>query len=34
MVDLERQCIEVWTPDMAFPAVEQERVVWTPAGAG
>jgi Uma2 family endonuclease len=34
VVDLDGQCVEVWTPDMAFPSVERERVVWTPTGAG
>src|SRR2546427_82232 len=26
--------VEVWTPDAEFPAVERERLVWRPAGAG
>jgi Uma2 family endonuclease len=32
-VEAEAHQVEVWTPEMRFPAVERERVVWTPAGA-
>lgn len=33
IVDPDAQCVEVWTPQGAFPAVECEAVVWTPLGA-
>ncbi|MBE0591576.1 MAG: Uma2 family endonuclease [Gemmatimonadales bacterium] len=33
IVDPERRCVEVWTPEAAFPAVEWEAVSWQPAGA-
>jgi Uma2 family endonuclease len=33
IVDPERHCVEVWTPEATFPAVEWERATWTPASA-
>jgi Uma2 family endonuclease len=33
IVDPDRRCVEVWTPEAAFPAVEWEAVTWWPAGA-
>jgi len=33
IVDADAQEIEVWTPDLRFPAVERERVVWAREGA-
>jgi len=33
IVDPERRCVEVWTPEAAFPAVEWETVSWQPVGA-
>jgi Uma2 family endonuclease len=33
IVDPDARCIEVWTPDATFPAVERERVTWLPEGA-
>jgi Uma2 family endonuclease len=33
IVDPERRCVEVWTPDATFPAVEWAEVTWQPAGA-
>ena len=33
IVDADDRTIEVWTPEVAFPTVERERVVWHPAGA-
>jgi Uma2 family endonuclease len=33
VVDIERQVVEVWTPDVSFPSFERERLVWHPAGA-
>jgi Uma2 family endonuclease len=33
IVDPDRRCVEVWTPEAAFPAVEWEVVTWRPAGA-
>ena len=32
IVDPERRCVEVWTPDATFPALEWEAVTWQPAG--
>jgi Uma2 family endonuclease len=34
IVDPDRRCVEVWTPEATFPAVEWEAVTWRPAGAG
>lgn len=34
MVDADGRSVEMWTPDVIFPTVESERVVWHPAGAG
>jgi Uma2 family endonuclease len=33
IVDMERRCVEVWTPEATFPAVEWETVSWQPVGA-
>jgi Uma2 family endonuclease len=33
IVDGEAQSVEVWTPELDFPAVERERLVWHPAEA-
>jgi len=33
IVDPERRCVEVWTPDATFPTVEWETVSWQPVGA-
>ncbi len=33
MVDADAHEVEVWTPEVRFPTVEHERVVWRPAGA-
>jgi Uma2 family endonuclease len=33
LVDADAQEIEVWTPDVHFPKVERERVIWAPARA-
>ena len=33
IVDPDRRCVEVWTPEAEFPAVEWEAVTWRPAGA-
>jgi len=33
IVDTKQRCIEVWTPEIDFPLVERERVVWVPEGA-
>jgi Uma2 family endonuclease len=32
IVDSERRCVEVWTPEATFPAVEWEAVAWHPVG--
>lgn len=34
VVDGDERVVEVWRPDVHFPAVERERLVWHPAGAG
>ena len=34
VVDGEEQRVEVWTPGAELPAIEAERLVWRPAGAG
>jgi Uma2 family endonuclease len=34
IVDGEEQRVEVWTPDLELPAIEAERLVWHPVGAG
>jgi len=34
VVDADAQAVEVWTPEATFPAVERERLVWHPEGAG
>ncbi|MBV9881075.1 MAG: Uma2 family endonuclease [Gemmatirosa sp.] len=33
IVDPETQVAEVWTPDVHFPTIERERLVWHPEGA-
>ena len=33
IVDADAKLIEVWTPEVQFPAVETERETWLPAGA-
>jgi Uma2 family endonuclease len=33
IVDPDRRCVEVWTPEATFPAVEWDAVTWQPAGA-
>lgn len=33
-VDGAEQHVEVWTPHAEFPAIERERLVWHPPGAG
>jgi Uma2 family endonuclease len=33
IVDPERRCIEVWTPEARFPAIEWVEVTWQPVGA-
>lgn len=34
VVDGEEQQVEVWRPGADLPAIESERLVWRPAGAG
>lgn len=34
VVDGDERAVEVWTPADDFPAVERERLMWHPAGAG
>src|SRR2546425_253322 len=34
IVDGEEQRVEVWTPAAELPAIEAERLMWRPAGAG
>ena len=34
IVDGDEQRVEVWTPGAELPAIEAERLVWSPAGAG
>jgi Uma2 family endonuclease len=33
IVDADARSVEVWTPDVRFPAVETERLTWQPAQA-
>lgn len=33
VVDPDSRAVEVWRPDLLFPAVERETVTWTPEGA-
>ena len=33
LLDEERGCVEVWHPDMLFPVIETEELVWHPPGA-
>ena len=34
MVDVAGRAVETWTPGATFPAIERERLVWLPEGAG
>ena len=34
IVDGDEERVEVWTPGAELPAIEAERLVWSPAGAG
>jgi Uma2 family endonuclease len=34
IVDPERRCVKVWTPEATFPVIEWLEVTWQPAGAG
>ena len=34
IVDPDQKCVEVWTPADTLPAVERQRLVWQPDGAG
>ncbi len=34
IVDPDAREVEVWTPQARFPAIERERLVWRPEGAG
>jgi Uma2 family endonuclease len=34
IVDADERRVEVWTPTDSFPAFEEDRLVWKPAGAG
>ena len=34
IVDADERRVEVWTPADSFPAFEEERLMWRPAGAG
>jgi Uma2 family endonuclease len=34
VVDADSHAVELWTPDVRFPTVERERVVWHPDGSG
>jgi Uma2 family endonuclease len=33
IMDPERRCVEVWTPEATFPVIEWAEVTWQPAGA-
>ena len=33
IVDGDVHQVEVWTPDVHFPTIERERLVWHPTGA-
>jgi Uma2 family endonuclease len=33
LVDGDERLVEIWTPSTAFPAIEKERLVWSPPGA-
>ncbi|HEY6059293.1 MAG TPA: Uma2 family endonuclease [Gemmatimonadales bacterium] len=33
IVDGDTQGVEIWTPDLRFPILERERLVWHPPGA-
>ncbi len=34
IVDADERRVEVWTPGDSFPAFDEDRLVWRPAGAG
>ena len=34
VIDGDERTVEIWTPSDEFPAVERERLVWHPPGAG
>lgn len=34
IVDPDERQVEVWTPDLRFPQIHRQRVLWAPAGAG
>jgi Uma2 family endonuclease len=34
IVDQDRECVDIWTPDASFPATETDLLTWHPAGAG
>ena len=33
LVDADKRCVEVWTPDARFPTVETVRISWRPTAA-
>ncbi len=33
VIDADAHTVEVWTPDVRFPTVERDRLVWEPADA-
>jgi Uma2 family endonuclease len=33
IVDVDERQVEVWTPDVTFPHIERERLIWQPDGA-
>lgn len=33
IVDADERLVEEWTPDVAVPRIERERIAWAPAGA-
>jgi hypothetical protein len=33
LVDGDARAVEVWTPASAFPTIERQRLVWSPADA-
>jgi Uma2 family endonuclease len=33
IVDGDAQQVEIWTPEVQFPAIERDRLVWQPEGA-
>ena len=34
IVDGEERQVEVWTPEVAFPQIERDRLIWQPEGTG